>query len=139
MMMKLRKASKIISSSDETKYLFQRIPMASGFISFEIDEGSAKITSLEETPISYISTDPWAQDGWQDYFYINKNVLKFAQYSYYDYDTDEYKLFLGPAIYGSDWQFHDLQTSNVRDNEFSITFEYKNNGKLKIIKFLRLL
>ena len=103
--------------------------------SFKIDEGSAKITSVSiggsVTPISYFSTDPWAQDGWQDYFYINKNVLKFAQYSYYDYDTDEYKLFLGPDIYGSDWQFHDLKTSNVRDNEFSITFEYKNNGKLK--------
>ena len=48
--------------------------------SFEIDEGSAKITSVSiggsVTPISYFSTDPWAQDGWKDYFYINKNVLK---------------------------------------------------------------
>ncbi len=134
--------SKIISSSDtETVISISEDTMGDRLLdlsSFEIDEGSAKITSVSiggsVTPISYFSTDPWAQDGWQDYFYINKNVLKFAQYSYYDYDTDEYKLFLGPAIYGSDWQFHDLTTSNVRDNEFSITFEYKNNGKLKTHK-----
>ena len=137
-----KSSSKIISSSDtETVISISEDTMGDRLLdlsSFEIDEGSAKITSVSiggsVTPISYISTDPWAQDGWQDYFYINKNVLKFAQYSYYDYDTDEYKLFLGPAIYGSDWQFHDLTTSNVRDNEFSITFEYKNNGKLKTHK-----
>ena len=137
-----KSSSKIISSSDtETVISISEDTMGDRLLdlsSFEIDEGSAKITSVSiggsVTPISYFSTDPWAQDGWQDYFYINKNVLKFAQYSYYDYDTDEYKLFLGPAIYGSDWQFHDLTTSNVRDNEFSITFEYKNNGKLKTHK-----
>ena len=137
-----KSSSKIISSSDtETVISISEDNMGDRLLdlsSFEIDEGSAKITSVSiggsVTPISYFSTDPWAQDGWQDYFYINKNVLKFAQYSYYDYDTDEYKLFLGPAIYGSDWQFHDLTTSNVRDNEFSITFEYKNNGKLKTHK-----
>ena len=134
-----KSSSSIISSSDtETVISISEDTMGDRLLdlsSFEIDEGSAKITSVSiggsVTPISYFSTDPWAQDGWKDYFYINKNVLKFAQYSYYDYDTDEYKLFLGPAIYGSDWQFHDLKTSNVRDNEFSITFEYKNNGKLK--------
>ena len=134
-----KSSSSIISSSDtETVISISEDTMGDRLLdlsSFEIDEGSAKITSVSiggsVTPISYFSTDPWAQDGWQDYFYINKNVLKFAQYSYYDYDTDEYKLFLGPSIYGSDWQFHDLKTSNVRDNEFSITFEYKNNGKLK--------
>ena len=137
-----KSSSKIISSSDtETVISISEDTMGDRLLdlsSFEIDEGSAKITSVSiggsVTPISYFSADPWAQDGWQDYFYINKNVLKFAQYSYYDYDTDEYKLFLGPAIYGSDWQFHDLTTSNVRDNEFSITFEYKNNGKLKTHK-----
>ena len=137
-----KSSSSIISSSDtETVISISEDTMGDRLLdlsSFEIDEGSAKITSVSiggsVTPISYFSTDPWAQDGWQDYFYINKNVLKFAQYSYYDYDTDEYKLFLGPAIYGSDWQFHDLTTSNVRDNEFSITFEYKNNGKLKTHK-----
>lgn len=134
-----KSSSSIISSSDtETVISISEDTMGDRLLdlsSFEIDEGSAKITSVSiggsVTPISYFSTDPWAQDGWKDYFYINKNVLKFAQYSYYDYDTDEYKLFLGPSIYGSDWQFHDLKTSNVRDNEFSITFEYKNNGKLK--------
>ena len=134
-----KSSSSIISSSDtETLISISEDIMGDRLLdlsSFKIDEGSAKITSVSiggsVTPISYFSTDPWAQDGWQDYFYINKNVLKFAQYSYYDYDTDEYKLFLGPDIYGSDWQFHDLKTSNVRDNEFSITFEYKNNGKLK--------
>ena len=134
-----KSSSSIISSSDtETLISISEDIMGDRLLdlsSFKIDEGSAKITSVSiggsVTPISYFSTDPWAQDGWKDYFYINKNVLKFAQYSYYDYDTDEYKLFLGPSIYGSDWQFHDLKTSNVRDNEFSITFEYKNNGKLK--------
>ena len=134
-----KSSSSIISSSDtETVISISEDTMGDRLLdlsSFEIDEGSAKITSVSiggsVTSISYFSTDPWAQDGWKDYFYINKNVLKFAQYSYYDYDTDEYKLFLGPSIYGSDWQFHDLTTSNVRDNEFSITFEYKNNGKLK--------
>jgi len=137
-----KSSSSIISSSDtETLISISEDTMGDRLLdlsSFKIDEGSAKITSVSiggsVTPISYFSTDPWAQDGWQDYFYINKNILKFAQYSYYDYDTDEYKLFLGPAIYGSDWQFHDLTTSNVRDNEFSITFEYKNNGKLKTHK-----
>ena len=61
--------------------------------SFEIDEGSAKITSVSiggSVMISYFSTDPWAQ---YERLFLNKNVLKFAQYSYYDYDTDEYKLF----------------------------------------------
>ena len=133
-------SSSIISSSDsETIISISEDIMGDRLLdlsSFEIDEGSAKITSVSIggsiTPISYFSTDPWAQDGWLDYFYVNKNVLKFAQYSYYDYDTDEYKLFLGSQkIYGSDWPFHDLTTSNVRDNEFSITFEYTTDGELK--------
>ena len=109
--------------------------------SFKIDEGSAKITSVSiggsVIPISYFYSDPWFQDGWADYFYVNENVLKFAQYSYYDYDTNEYKLFFGPdTVYGSDWQFHDLTTSNVRDNEFSIIFEYTTEGKSKTHKVI---
>ena len=138
-------SSTIISSSDsETTISISEDVMGDRLLdlsSFKIDEGSAKITSVSiggsVTPISYFYSDPWVQDGWADYFYVNKNVLKFAQHSYYDYDTDEYKLFFGPnSIYGSDWQFHDLTTSNVRDNEFSITFEYTTDGESKTHKVI---
>ena len=138
-------SSTIISSSDsETTISLSEDVMGDRLLdltSFKIDEGSAKITSVSiggsVTPISYFYSDPWVQDGWIDYFYVNKNVLKFAQHSYYDYDTDEYKLFFGPSsIYGSDWQFHDLTTSNVRDNEFSITFEYTTDGESKTHKVI---
>ncbi len=138
-------SSTIISSSDsETTISISEDVIGDRLLdlsSFGIDEGSAKITSVSIggsiTPISYFLADPWAQNGWTDYFYVNKNVLKFAQHSYYDYDTDEYKLFFGPNnIYGSDWQFHDLTTSNVRDNEFSITFEYTTDGESKTHKVI---
>ena len=136
-------SSLILSSSDsETKVSLSEDVLGDRLLElspFKIDEGSAKITSVSiggsETPISYFLNDPWIQDGWQDYFYVNKNVLKFAENSYYDFETDEYKLFFGPdTIYGSEWQFHDLTTSNVRVNEFSITFEYFTDGEYKTHK-----
>ena len=136
-------SSLILSSSDsETKVSLSEDVLGDRLLElspFKIDEGSAKITSVSiggsETLISYFLTDPWFQNGWVDYFYVNKNVLKFAENSYYDFETDEYKLFFGPDnIYGSEWQFHDLTTSNVRDNEFSITFEYFTDGEYKTHK-----
>lgn len=136
-------SSLILSSSDsETKVSLSEDVLGDRLLelsSFKIDEGSAKITSVSiggsETLISYFLTDPWVQDGWADYFYVNENILKFAENSYYDFDTNEYKLFFGPDnIYGSEWQFHDLTTSNVRDNEFSITFEYFTDGEYKTHK-----
>ena len=65
-----------------------------------------------------------------------KMFLNLQRYSYYDLRNEtNINYFLDQTTYmEANGQFHDLTTSNVRDNEFSITFEYLTKGEYKTHK-----
>ena len=112
---------------------------------FNIDPGSAKINDVK---INYKTSKSNFEAYLGEIFYIDENFLKFSEGALYDYDGDQI-LFIHHIRNDDNDSNNDVfayttikgdVTSDVRNNDFEITFTYKSNGKdfehtLKIIEY----
>ena len=111
---------------------------------FNIDPGSAKIKDVK---INYFEKSTF-ETYLGEIFYIDEDVLKFSEGALYDYDSDKI-LFIHHIRNDANDDTKDAVgysflktnlTSNIRDNDFEITFTYKSNDKdfehtLKIVDY----
>jgi len=111
---------------------------------FNIDPGTAKIKNVT---INHLEDYKLFEPNISKTFYIDDNVLKFTEGTLYDYDSDNLSWInhikngtdANYNQYGYAWMENGF-TSDVRDNDFEITFIYKSNNEefehiVKIVEY----
>ncbi|MDA8892627.1 hypothetical protein N9I86_02835, partial [Hyphomicrobiales bacterium] len=111
---------------------------------FNIDPGTAKIKNVTiNHREDYLPFEPNISKT----FYIDENVLKFTEGTLYDYDSDNLS-WINHIKNGTDSNnsqygyayMNNGYTSDVRDNDFEISFTYKSNNEefehiVKIVEY----
>ena len=111
---------------------------------FNIDPGTAKIKNVT---INHLEDYKPFEPNISKTFYIDENVLKFTEGTLYDYDSDNLSWInhikngtdANNTQYGYTWMDNGF-TSDVRDNDFEITFTYNSNNEefehiVKIVEY----
>ena len=112
---------------------------------FNIDPGSAQINDVK---INYYSSKSDFDQYLEEIFYIDENFLKFSEGALYDYDGDQIVFIHHVRNDANDSNNDAFRStyilveggSDIRNNDFEITFTYKSDGKdfehtLKIIEY----